>query len=147
MLAEKMKKMKNDPNKMKSWEPDMSRIQAPLSGGETSSDEEEGLSQNLHRNLLSESEFSTVYRQYNADEISVNNQHSQSLVIENGTTTSVTKNLIENGDASGPVRCQICAISLPSLSDLQMHNFVEHAANTTNTDQENAQTDKRCENT
>ena len=138
ILAQKM--YENDASKIKSWDPDMSRIQSAVSGGETSSDEGEALSQNCHQNLLPESESLNMY-QYNSDEASLNNQ--QSPTREDRTRTN---SLAENSEASGPVRCQICAINLQSLSDLQMHNFVKHAANR-NIDKENTQTDKRCENT
>lgn len=116
MLAQRM--YENDPSKVKSWDAESSRNQA-VSCGETSSDEGEALPLNS--------------RIFNIEENSTNSQCA---------TSPGANSVTENGD-SGSARCQICQISFPSLSDLQMHNFVEHNKKA---DLDNTQ-EKPCEKT
>lgn len=107
---------------MGQWDAEMIPHHQGTSGGETSSDEGEPIPPNsVHQfpqQLTSDMEVSRAYHMPAL--INSNDSNSKQSTVESHVTNSRFE------DNSLPYKCQMCARSLRTVNELQVHCYIEH---------------------
>lgn len=134
ILAQRL--CEKDPNKMGQWDTEVVPSQ-PISGGETSSDEGEPISQHpmysFPVKVTTDAEMSRPYHvpiatedpKSMVDVHHINSQFNQQKQ-EYGMKENANQSTVSPENSLQSYKCQVCPVSMRNVNELQVHCFVEH---------------------